>query len=121
MIDLDERQFRRLVEDAMDSLPEEFAALLDNVYVTVEDEPSIEDLEAVGADPEEGDLLGIYHGVPLEFRGEGYSALPDRVVLYRLPILWICETRADVVKEVRDTLVHELGHHFGLDDDQMPF
>ncbi len=121
MIDVSRRRFERLLARALDTLPPRFADLLDNVVVVVEEEPTEEDMRLVGLDPEEDDLLGLYHGVPLEERGSGYSALPDRVVIYRLPILWICDTEAEVVKEVRDTLVHELGHYFGLGDDDMPY
>ncbi len=121
MIEVDLPRFERLLSRALDTLPRAFADLLDNIAVVVEEEPNEEDLRLVGLDPEEDDLLGLYHGVPLDERGSGYSSLPDRVVIYRLPILWICDTEEDVVREVRDTLVHELGHHFGLGDDDMPY
>ena len=121
MIEVDLPRFEYLLSRALDTLPPAFADLIDNVAVVVEEEPSEEDLRLVGLDPEEDDLLGLYHGVPLDERGHGYSSLPDRVVIYRLPVLWICNTEADVVREVRDTLVHELGHHFGLGDDDMPY
>ena len=110
-----------LVEKALDGLPEEFAELLDNVAVMVEDEPSAEDLESVGLDPKEDDLLGLYLGVPLTERDGFYGDLPDRVVLYRGPILRVCTTRREVLREVRDTLVHELGHHFGMEEEDMPY
>ena len=113
--------FERLVAKALDTLPGEFAELLDNVVVVVEDEPSPEDLEALGLDPNEDDLLGLYQGVPADERGTEYSSLPDRVVIYRGPILRCCNSRDQVVQEVRDTLVHELGHHFGLLDEEMPY
>lgn len=121
MIEVTPQRFEALVARALDQLPEQFAELLDNVVVVVEEEPSLEDLESVGLDPEKDDLLGLYQGVPLEERGWEYSALPDRVVIYRLPILWICDNEQQVVKEVTDTVVHELGHHFGLGDDDMPY
>ena len=122
LIDLDLREFETLVARALDGLPEQFAELLDNVVVVVEDTPSVEDLEDVGLAPHEGlELLGIYQGVPQPDRGAEYSALPDRVAIFRQSILAICETREDVVAEVRDTVVHELGHHFGLSDDEMPY
>jgi predicted Zn-dependent protease with MMP-like domain len=121
LFEVSKQEFQKLVEQAFDQLPPEFAELLDNVAVVVEDEPSAEDLESVGLDPENDDLLGLYQGVPQDERGAGYSALPDRVVLYRLPILWVCDSRREVVREIRDTLVHELGHHFGLGEDDMPY
>lgn len=114
-------EFEALVEQALAGLPEEWADLLDNVAVMVEDEPDPEDLEAMGMDPGE-DLLGLYQGVPLDERNTFYmGALPDRVILYRGPILRTCENRRDVIREIRDTLVHELGHHFGMEEEDMPY
>jgi predicted Zn-dependent protease with MMP-like domain len=115
-------EFTDLVERALDDLPEEFAELLDNVVVTVEDEPSDEDLRSVGLDPEVGDeLFGLYQGVPHPERDSFYSALPDRVVLFRGPLVRACTDRRELLREVRDTVIHELGHHFGLDEDDMPY
>jgi predicted Zn-dependent protease with MMP-like domain len=114
-------EFESLVEQALAGLPEEWAELLDNVAVMVEEEPDAEDLEAMGMDPEE-ELLGLYQGVPLAERDTFYmGALPDRVILYRGPILRACDNRRDVIREIRDTLVHELGHHFGMAEDDMPY
>ena len=121
MIDISMEEFERLTARAIDGLPPAFAEMLDNIFVVVEEEPSLEQMRSVGLDPEQHDLLGLYEGVSLDQRGAEYSALPDRVVLFRLPILWICDTRAEVEKEVRDTLIHELGHHFGLSDEEMPY
>jgi len=120
--ELSERRFRELVAEALDGLPAEFAELLDNVAVVVEDEPAPEDLAALGMDPDEGDeLLGLYQGIPLDARGFDYGGLPDRVVIYRGPILRIARTRREVVEQVRETVLHELGHHFGLEEDDLPF
>ncbi len=113
-------EFEALVAKALDDLPEEFAELLENVAVVVEEEPTEEDLASVDLDPED-DLLGLYQGVPLAERDSLYAALPDRVVIYRGPILRLCNSRREVIREVRDTVVHELGHHFGLDEDDMPY
>ena len=114
-------EFESLVEQALAGLPEEWAELLDNVAVMVEEEPDPEDLEAMGMDPGE-DLLGLYQGVPLDQRDSFYmGALPDRVILYRGPILRACDNRRDVIREIRDTLVHELGHHFGMEEEDMPY
>jgi len=101
--------FEGLVADALDSLPEQLGREFRNVAVLVEDE-------------REGqpDLLGLYEGVPLTERGQWYSGvLPDRVTIFRLPILRRCATYADVVDEVRVTVVHELAHHMGIDDDRL--
>jgi len=120
--DLSERRFRELVAEALDGLPRQFGELLDNVAVVVEDEPSDDDLRELCMEPEERhQLLGLYQGTPLDARGFEYSALPDRVVIYRLPILRIAPTRAEVVEQVRQTVLHELGHHFGLEEDDLPF
>jgi predicted Zn-dependent protease with MMP-like domain len=114
-------EFEALVAKALDELPEEFARLLDNVTVAVEEEPSAEDLAALDLDPEVDELFGLYQGIPLSQRDLFYGGLPDRVTLYRGPILRACATRREVLREVRDTVVHELGHHFGLDEDDMPY
>lgn len=114
--------FRELVREALDGLPEEWADQLDNVAVVVEEEASDADLAAVGINPETGgELLGLYQGVPLDERGVFYSALPDRIVIYRGPILRIASTRQDVLRMVRETVLHELGHHFGLKEEDLPF
>ena len=113
-------EFEQLVARAVDGLPESFAELLDNVAVVVEEEPDPEDLEALEMEPDE-ELFGLYQGVPLGERGSGYVALPDRIVIYRGPILRACRDRRQVIREVRDTVVHELGHYFGLDDEDMPY
>jgi predicted Zn-dependent protease with MMP-like domain len=113
-------EFESLVAKALEDLPEEFAELLENVAVVVEEEPDPEDLEALGMEPDD-ELFGLYQGVPLADRDSFYSALPDRVTIYRGPILRACASRREVIREVRDTVVHELGHHFGLDEDDMPY
>ena len=77
--------------------------------------------EALGMEPDE-ELFGLYQGVPLAERDSFYqAAMPDRVIIYRGPILRSCDNRREVIREVRDTVVHELGHHFGLDEDDMPY
>ena len=119
-IRINRREFQELVREALGDLPDEFAAAMKNVAVVVEEEPSAEDLESVGLDPEQDDLYGLYHGVPLPERGPDAPALPDRIAIYRLPILWDCESREQVVAEVRTTVIHELGHYFGLDEDELP-
>ncbi|MEY7970438.1 metallopeptidase family protein [Saccharomonospora xinjiangensis] len=99
-------RFEELVADALDQLPPEFASAMDNVVILVEDHNA-----------EEPDLLGLYHGVALTERGHDYGGvLPDRISIYREPILAICETEEDVVEEVLITVVHEVAHHFGIDD-----
>ena len=119
---ISERRFRELVAEALDGLPEEWRAGLDNIFVVVEEEPSREDLLSVGLrDDGTDELLGLYHGTPLDERGAACDALPDRVVIYSGPLLRMCSSRQEVVEAVRETVLHELGHHFGLLDDDMPF
>lgn len=106
MEEIDEGRFSELVADALDALPEPIAALMDNVAVVVEDRHPTED------------LLGLYEGLPLTERGSyGFGELPDRISIYRLPICEIAEDEEDVVEEVLVTVVHEVAHHFGIDDD----
>ena len=103
-------RFEQLVADALDAIPSELARLIDNVAVFVEDEAD--------GDP---DLLGVYEGVPHTERsdyGLGF-VMPDRIVVYRLPICAMCETEDEVVEEVLVTVVHELAHHFGIDDTEL--
>ena len=102
-------RFEELVADALDEIPEELGRLMDNVWVTVEDVP-----ETAG-------LLGLYDGVPLTERDAGYAGMvmPDRITLYRIPICTMCRTEEQVVDVVRDTVIHEVAHHFGIDDDRL--
>ncbi len=110
-----------LVGQALDELPEHFAALLDNVVVMVEEEPSDEELESVGMERGRGELFGLYQGVPLTERNTYYDALPDRVVIYAGPINRTFDDPREAVDEIKKTVVHELGHFFGMDEDQMPY
>lgn len=122
MIRFTREQFEELVGEALDSLPEEFGRLLDNVAVVVEERPSAFDLESVGMEASEWDqLFGLYQGVNRLERDTFYSALPDRIAIYREPILLACGSRREVLREVRDTVIHELGHYFGMEEDQMPY
>jgi predicted Zn-dependent protease with MMP-like domain len=117
-------EFERLVEEALEQLPAEFREALENVAVMVQEEPSDEDLDEVGIasdDPDRDELLGLYQGVPLPERDSFYSALPDRVLIFRGPILRSCESRRQVLREIRETVQHELGHYFGLEEDELPF
>jgi predicted Zn-dependent protease with MMP-like domain len=123
MIRLDRAAFEEVVRRALDELPEEFAERLENVSIVVEEEPDPEDLIAMGLHPQRDrdELFGLYQGTPLIDRESGYSDLPDRVVIYRGPILRSCDSRREVLDEIRDTVIHELGHHFGLSDEEMPY
>ena len=101
-------RFEELVADALDEIPEALGRLMDNVWVTVEDLP------------EDGGLLGLYTGVPLTEREMyGGMVMPDRITLYRIPICAHCRTEEQVVDMVRVTVVHEVAHHFGIDDERL--
>jgi len=103
-------EFESYVHDALDAIPDELFALLENCVVLVED-------DAPADDP---DLLGLYDGVPLTERDSTYTGvLPDRIFIYRNPTLAICDTVDDVIDEVHVTVVHEIAHFFGIDDDRL--
>lgn len=114
------REFERLVEEALEQLPPRFAELLENVLVVVEEEPSDEDLTLVPN--EHSELLGIYRGVMRTRRTHDMlPMLPDQIAIFRGPILRVTRTRGDAVRQIRETVVHELGHYFGLHDADMAF
>ncbi len=113
-------EFEGVVADAIDSLPERFADLVENVAIVVEDEPGADDLESLGDGGAKGELLGIYRGVALTQRGIAAPLLPDRIAIFRGPINRVSPSRADAVDQVRNTVIHEFGHYFGLGDDEMP-
>ncbi len=122
---ISKEQFERLVEEAVAHIPERFAQALENIVIVVEDEPSDDDLDLLDEPDEfeeDDELLGIYRGVPLPDRSwSDPGALPDQIAIFRGPILRISETRNDAIDEIRDTVIHEIGHYFGLDDEEMPF
>jgi predicted Zn-dependent protease with MMP-like domain len=108
MIEVSRARFEEMVDEALAGLPPQLAALMSNVAVVVED---------TSGDP---DLLGLYEGIPLTERLSDYSAvLPDRITVFRLPICAACDTEQDVIDEVRTTVVHEVGHHFGIEDERL--
>lgn len=108
---MDAEEFEQAVSDALDRVPAELMALLDNVVFLVEDE----------APQDEPDLFGLYEGTPLTERDGWWAAgsLPDRITIFRGPTLRACETREDVLDEVAVTVVHEIAHHFGIDDERL--
>ena len=119
---LSESEFEALVREALDGLPEPYAGLMENVAVVVEETAPREVLEDLDID-DENDLLGLYHGLSMDKESffQAGGNLPARISIYRKPILRICRSKQEVIQEVRDTVVHEIGHHFGLDDDEMPY
>ena len=110
VITMSANEFERAVGDALDEVPEELAGMMSNVVVLVDDEP-----------PDDRRLLGLYEGTPLTERNEWWAAgsLPDRITIFRNPTLAICDTVDDVIDEVNITVVHEIAHHFGIDDDRL--
>lgn len=111
--------FERLVAQALEDIPEPFSTRLENVAVVVEDRPSRKLLERLGMHPGET-LLGLYDGIPLTARGESYNLVPpDRIIIFRLPILEACQTAEEVVSEVRRTVLHEVAHFYGIDDAEL--
>jgi predicted Zn-dependent protease with MMP-like domain len=109
VVEMSEEEFEDAVAEALDTLPEELARHIDNVVVLVEDEH-----------PDEPDLLGLYEGIPLTERGTSYGGvLPDRITIFRLPTVERWDARSEVVDDVRITVVHEIAHHFGIDDERL--
>ena len=112
--------FRKLVAEALEELPPEFREKMDNLEVVVEGSPSPEQEEAAGGDPDEGLLMGLYEGVPLTERSSAYGGvLPDRITIFQDSIEAVCETPEEMREEVRKTVLHEIAHHFGMDDERL--
>jgi predicted Zn-dependent protease with MMP-like domain len=108
VIDVDPGRFEELVADALDGLPEDLGRAMNNVAVTVEHRPG------------PPGLLGLYQGVPLTSRTSGYAGvLPDRITIYRLAICAVCTSEDEVRRQVRRTVIHEIAHHFGIDDNRL--
>ena len=115
MTRISHREFQLAVLDAMESLPDHIKERLDNVDVVVDDWPSKEDMEYAGIeDPHQ--LFGIYHGLPLTERSHYDMVLPDRIAIFRRPLEAACDTRAELASEIRITVLHEIAHHFGIDE-----
>ena len=120
-VHLSDAEFESAVADALDAIPEELAAEMDNVVVLVQDEPDADmlgpdDYDAVGRPT----LLGLYDGVPLTERDAGWSlALPDRILIFQGPLQRWCRSREELVEQVAVTVIHEVGHHFGISDTRL--
>jgi predicted Zn-dependent protease with MMP-like domain len=108
-MDLGRADFEALVDRALDEILDEIAGQVHNLVVLVEDDAPAED----------PDLLGLYDGVALTERADDHGGLPDRVTIFRRPLLAMCRTPEELVREVRVTVVHEIAHHFGIDDDRL--
>jgi predicted Zn-dependent protease with MMP-like domain len=109
VVDIPRERFETMVAEALDGLPPELGKVMDNVAVFVEDLPR------------QPGLLGLYEGIPLTRRDAGYAGMvmPDRITLYRLPICARCRDEAEVAEEVRFVVIHEVAHHFGIDDERL--
>lgn len=107
MVDVTPERFEELVAEALDGIPEELGRHMDNVVVQVRERST-------------AGLLGLYQGIPLTEREQyGGLVMPDRITIYRLPILARCRSEAQVIREVAVTVVHEVAHHFGISDDRL--
>ncbi|HEY1251409.1 MAG TPA: metallopeptidase family protein [Thermoanaerobaculia bacterium] len=113
-------QFESFVEEALASVPPQFRRYLDNVVIAVEEEPTDDDYDETDT-PGDEELFGIFRGVPYFERGSLVSNLPAQIAIFRGPILRTCDTRGEAVREIRDTVVHEIGHMLGLGDEEMPY
>lgn len=117
---MSDADFERLVEEALAGLPDEFRDRMENIAIVIEEEPEAHDLDET--DSEDHELLGIFRGISLtEQSFSALPALPNQIAIFRGPILRICNSRREAVREIRQTVIHELGHFFGLSDDEMPF
>ena len=107
---LTDAQFERAVSEALRLVPDELSRLIDNVAIMVEAEPPTDD----------PDLLGVYEGIPLTERDFGLPfQLPDRIVIFQGPLERLCESREELLEEIAITVIHELAHHFGIDDERL--
>jgi predicted Zn-dependent protease with MMP-like domain len=114
------QEFEKCVDEALTRVPGQFRKYLENIVIVVEEEPSDEDYDETDM-PDDEDLFGIFRGVPYFDRSSTVSHLPAQIAIFRGPILRACATRGEAVQEIRDTVVHEIGHMLGLGDDEMPY
>lgn len=116
---VDRERFEQLVDEALDGLPPEFAERLDNISLIVADQATPEQLAKVSV-KNPNNLLGLYEGIPLTDRPRAYAgALPDLISIFRLPIQAMSRTDDDIRNQVRNTVMHELGHYFGMSEEQL--
>ncbi|MBQ9043972.1 MAG: metallopeptidase family protein [Eggerthellaceae bacterium] len=121
MYKMTDAEFEAAVQDAIDSIPDEFLDELENLAFVIAEEPDEEDFEGDGLYTEEGDLLGLYDGLSLAERdsGYGFGDYPDTITIFKGPHERLEGGRAEIVEEVRKTVVHEIAHYFGMDEDQV--
>lgn len=115
---ISDEEFDAAVAEALDGVPERFKAVLDNIAITVADEPTPR--ERATMDDPHGELLGLYQGVPLTRRTTGYSGvMPDIITIFKGPHERVCGSRDRLVEQIRRTVLHEIGHYFGFDDEYL--
>ena len=115
---MQDEQFELLVNEAINSLPEEFSKKMENVGIVVEDHPTLSQLRKSGLPPW-ALLFGLYEGIPLTKRQNYSGVLPDKITIFRHSILRVAQTEEQIKAQVRATVIHEIGHHFGLSDEQL--
>jgi predicted Zn-dependent protease with MMP-like domain len=112
--------FTALAKRAVEKLPKQFREHLETVEFVIEDWPAKELLESLDMDPEQDTLFGLYDGIPVGERSVlSVEPVADTIYLFQGPLEEACETDAELVEEIRNTLIHEIGHHFGLDEDEI--
>lgn len=118
-MDITDQEFDRLVTRAMDELPQEYITQLDNVAIVYADEPNDEQIQRMKIDNNHL-LLGLYEGIPRTQRGGSYSmVLPDKITLFKKPILAVAHTKEALFEQIKRTLWHEIAHHYGLNHDRI--
>jgi predicted Zn-dependent protease with MMP-like domain len=116
---MDSERFELLVRRAIDNLPDEFQERMENIDIIVDDYPSREQLASLGKDRDQT-LLGLYEGVPITRRTYGYGmVMPDKITIFQRPIESMCNSDTQIIAEVRRVVLHEIAHHFGIDDGRL--
>ncbi|MBM3860417.1 MAG: metallopeptidase family protein [Verrucomicrobia bacterium] len=111
-------QFEKLVDEGLELIPGEIRRFMENVQIVIEDHPSDDLLDDLGV-PEDETIYGLYEGTPLTERTSDYCAFPDRIIIYRRPLLEDFDAPEELRREVARTVVHEVGHHFGIDEERL--
>lgn len=120
VIMIDRNEFEKLVNLALSDLPQKYAEKLENVAVVIEDYPSSSKLRSLGL-TSPFSLFGLYEGVPKTRRGVSYSSVPpDKITIFYLPLIYYFSTPSEIKREVKKVVLHEIGHHFGLSDTELP-
>jgi len=118
LVRVSSERFEELVRDAMEGLPDQFLSRIDNVVVVVQQRPTRAQMDHHGLGPNET-LFGLYEGVPMTVRGSYAPSMPDRITIFQGPMERYCDTEEQLVEQVRKTVVHEVAHYFGIDDDRL--